>query len=155
MSSDIELLRLRLELVEQEIADPSEFQYAGQDRGLSRSNYSPRQYRAYQREARILRKLLARARSGKVLQTLTAWRRQLGQFAVDHRHQYDVAIRNYDAWCQLPHHVRWQFAEPPRPPLPRYVDPDGAPWIVDDSFLALLDDLIERLQKWLSEDERS
>ncbi len=41
--------------------------------------------------------------------------------------------------------------EPPRPPSARYVDREGAPWIVDDRFLALIDNLAERLQKWLDE----
>ena len=31
-------------------------------------------------------------------------------------------------------------------------DDNGAPWIVDDGLLAVADDLIERLQKWLEED---
>jgi hypothetical protein len=42
--------------------------------------------------------------------------------------------------------------KPSRPTSARYIDHDGAPWIVDDRLLALLDDLIEQLQKWVAED---
>jgi hypothetical protein len=55
----------------------------------------------------------------------------------------------YDAWWRLPWDERRAVRRPPRPPSARYIDHDGAPWIIDDRFLALLDDLLERLQKWL------
>jgi hypothetical protein len=40
----------------------------------------------------------------------------------------------------------------PKPPSARHIDCEGAPWIIDDLFLALLDDLIERLQEWRAEE---
>jgi len=52
----------------------------------------------------------------------------------------------------LPPGERDDVPQPLRPPSARYVDKDGAPWIIDDRFLALLDDLIERLKKWLAEE---
>jgi hypothetical protein len=58
----------------------------------------------------------------------------------------------YDAWWELPWYDRQELPRPPRPPATRYVDADGAPWIIDDRFLALLDDLARRLQKWPSEE---
>jgi len=155
MSSDIEFLRQRLALVEQAISHPSPYQSQGQDRGRPRRTYHTRQNTTYQREARLLQKLLTRARPGTVLQLLTAWRQTLGQFAVDHRSKHKEAIRAYDEWTQLPHHDQARLPEPPRPPAPRYIDHDGAPWIVDDRLLVLLDDLIERLHKWLDDDTGS
>ena len=155
MSSDIEFLRQRLALVEQQIAHPSPYQSQGQDKGRLRYAYHTRQNTTYQREARLLRKLLARARPGHVLQLLTLWRQQLGQFTVDYRREHKETIRAYDEWSQLPHHLQVREPEPSRPPAPRYIDHDGAPWIVDDRLLALLDDLIERLHKWLTDDTTS
>jgi hypothetical protein len=155
MSSDIEFSRQRLARVEQEIAHPSEYQYVGHDRGRSRRNYLKRQNTTYEREARLLRKLLTRARPGNALHLLTTWRRELGEFAGDHRIKHREAMRAYDEWCYLPPHVQARVQAPPKPPVPRFVDHDGAPWIVDDGLLALLDDLIERLRKWLDEDTRS
>ena len=49
-------------------------------------------------------------------------------------------------------HARVQVTAPPKPLTPRNSDDNGAPWIVDDGLLAVADDLIERLQKWLEED---
>lgn len=155
MSSDIEFLRKRLTLVEQEIALPSAYQYQGQDKGRPRRTYHTRQNTTYRREARLLRKLLTRAHPGNVLSVLIAWRHELGQFAVDHRNEHKEAIRAYDEWRQLPRHARSQVPAPPKPPGLQFTDYDGALWIIDDGFLALLDDLIERLQKWLDEEEKN
>lgn len=154
MASDIEFLRQRLALVEEQIAQPNAFQYQGQDRGRPRRTYHTRQNVTYRREARLLRKLLTRSHPGGVLRTLIAWRRQLGQFAADHRDDHKEAVQAHDEWLKLPRDVRVRLPEPPMPRSPRYFDAEGTPWIVDDSFLALLDDLAERLQKWLNEDER-
>ncbi len=44
-----------------------------------------------------------------------------------------------------------KVAQPNKPPPPRLTDQKGAPCIVDERLLALVDDLIERLKKWLAE----
>jgi hypothetical protein len=150
MFSDIEFLRQRLARVQRELAQPSANQL--EVRRSVRQSDLVRRNIANRREARLLQKLLDRARSGSVLHMLTAWRQTLGQFAKDHRTKHKEAIRAHDEWCELPRHVQVQVTAPPKPPAPRYVDPDGAPWIVDDGLLALVDDLIERLQKWLEAD---
>jgi hypothetical protein len=103
------------------------------------------------REARLLRKLLAKVPEGRVLETLIGWRRQLGEFLANHRQRYREQQRAYDDWWRLPPHQRENMPQPQKPPSPRYIDRDGAPWIIDDRFLNLLDDLIERLQKGLNE----
>jgi hypothetical protein len=148
--SEHEFLRQRLVLVEQWLADPArEFVPAGKGRVRRRTKSPRRQNLAYKREARLLRKLLERTGDGQVLNTLKAWRSQLGGFLWEHRRQYKWMQDTYDAWWRLPRDERWNVPKPPRPPPARYIDYDGAPWIVDDRLLALLDDLADRLQKWL------
>jgi hypothetical protein len=150
MASEHAFLRQRLALVEQWLADPPrEFVPAGRCRVRRRTRPSRRQDLTYRREARLLRKLLERTRDGQVLNTLKAWRSQLGEFLREHRRQYKGMQDIYDAWWQLPRDERWNVPKPPRPPPARYIDYDGAPWIIDDRLLALLDDLVLRLQKWL------
>ncbi len=152
MSSEHAFLRQRLALVEQWLANPNrEFVYAGRGRARYRTTPSSKRDVRREREARVLRKLLARTREGQVLSTLKAWRRQLGEFLTEHRQRYREMQETYNAWWRLPPYQRERVPQPPRPPSARYIDQDGAPWIVDDRFLALLDDLIERLQKWFNE----
>ena len=150
MSSDIEFLRKRLALVDQALAQPD----ANQRQACQSVDQSDliRRELAYRREARLLQKLLVRTRSGNVLNALIAWRRTLGQFAKEHRTKHKEIIRAYDEWFDLPPHIRGQVAAPPKPPSPRFYDHDGAPWIVDDGLLVVVDGLIERLQKWMKED---
>ena len=150
MSTDIEFLRQRLILVERELAQPNANQH--QVRRPVRQADPVRRNIAYRREARLLQKLLDQARPGSVLHALTAWRQTLGQFAEKHRTKHKEVFRAYDEWLELPPHVRGRSAAPPKLPAPRFIDHDGAPWIVDDGLLAVVDDLIERLQKWLEED---
>lgn len=76
---------------------------------------------------------------------------EVADIAADLARQYQEMQDAYDAWWRLPRDERASVPKPPRPPWARYVDLDGAPWIIDDRFLALLDDLVERLQKWLGE----
>ena len=151
MPSEHAFLRQRLALVKGWLAeDPGrEFVYDGKGRARYRTEPSSKRDVRHEREARLLRKLLARTREGQVLTTLRAWRRQLGEFLAEHRQRYKEMQEVHDAWWRLPPSQRETVPQPPRPPSPRYIDQDGAPWIIDDRFLALLDDLIERLQKWL------
>jgi hypothetical protein len=150
MPSDIEFLRQRLALVARELAQPNEIQRQRQG-SICHSDLVHREI-ANRREARLLQMLLARAWPGSVLHMLTAWRQTLGQVARNHRTEHKEAIRAYDEWSELPRHVRVRVTAPPKPLTPRYFDYNGAPWIVDDGLLVVVDDLIERLQKWLEED---
>jgi hypothetical protein len=152
MSSERAFLRQRLALVEQWLANPDrEFVYAGKGRARLRTSPPTRRDIAHEREARLLRKLLAQTQEDQVLTTLRSWRRRLGEFLVEHRQRYWQMQEAYDAWWHLPPDQREDVPRPPRPPSARYIDQTGAPWIIDDQFLALLDDLIERLLKWLAE----
>ena len=152
MPSDHAFLRQRLALVEHGLASPDkEFVYVGKGRACYRTEPSSKRDVRREREARLVRKLLAQTREDQVLTTLQAWRRQLGEFLAEHRQRYRDMQEAYDAWWRLPPYQRESVPQPPRPPSARYIDQDGAPWIIDDRFPMLLDDLIERLQKWLDE----
>lgn len=152
MPSEHAFLRERLAIVERQLTNP-DCEFIPADRGGVRRRAEPasRQGLTYKREARLLRKLLAQTREGHVLTAIRAWRRQLGAFLVEHRRRYREMQDAYDTWWELPGEERETTPKPPRPPAARYVDREGAPWIIDDRFLALLDELIERLQKWVAE----
>lgn len=153
MPSDQEFLRQRLALLQEQLAQPAqEFTYAGEERVQRRQQPASRRDTRAHREARLLRKLLVQAREGQVLAALKGWRRQLGQFLLEHRRRYQEMQDAYDAWWQLPVRQRDKTPQPPQPPPARFIDRSGAPWIVDDRFLAVLDDLVERLQKWMVEE---
>jgi hypothetical protein len=150
--SDHAFFRQRLALVEDWLTNPEhKFSPARKGRVRRRTGSDGREDLTYQREARLLRKLLRRTKEGQVLMTLTAWRRQLGAFLREHRRQNKGRRDAYRAWRRLSWEERQRVPEPPKPPPARYVDSDGAPWIIDERFLALIDDLIERLEKWVAE----
>jgi hypothetical protein len=152
MPSEHAFLRQRLALVEHGLASPDkEFVYVGKGRARYRTSPSSKRDITREREARLLRKLLARTREGQVLTTLRAWRRQLAEFLAEHRQRYIEMQEVHDAWWRLPPYEREAVPQPPKPPPPRYIDQNGVPWIIDDRFLALLDDVSERLQKWVDE----
>lgn len=152
MASDHAFLRQRLALVERWLSNPDrEFISAGKGRVRRRTRPVSRQDLTYKREARLLRKLLARTTEGQVLTTLRAWRCKLGEFLWKHRQRYKEMQDAYDAWWRLPWAERQSAPKPPKPPRAQGKDKDGAPWIVDERLLALLDDLIDQLQKWLGQ----
>lgn len=153
MASEHAFLRQRLALVERWLANPASFKYVAAKRGRVRRRVRPARWQevTYRREARLLSKLLARASEGQVLAALKAWRRHLGRFLREHRQRYKEMQDAYDARWQLPWAARESAPRSPKPPPARYTDYEGAPWIIDDRLLALLDDLIERLQKWIGE----
>ncbi|MFC2029386.1 hypothetical protein ACFLWA_01510 [Chloroflexota bacterium] len=151
MASEHACLRQRLALVESWLSDPDrEFFPVDKGRVPRRTTPARHQDITYRREARLLRNLLARTREGQVLTMPKAWRIHLGRFLREHRKVYSEMLDTYDAWWQLPWDERQSVPMPIEPPWARYIDYDGAPWIVDDRFLALLDDLAERFQKWLA-----
>jgi len=150
MNSEHEFLRQRLELVKEYLANPDgDYIYAGDGRVSRRTRPEHRRDTRSHREARLLQKLLAQTREGQVLVALISWRGQFGQFLREHRQSYRDMQQIYDEWWKLPPYRRETIPQPPQPPPARFIDKNGAPWIIDDRFLALLDDLIERLQRWL------
>ena len=152
MPPEREFLRQRLTLVQQWLANPDrEFIYDGEGRFHYRTRPADRRGITREQEARLLRKLLARTREGQASKALKDWRHQLGAFLAQHRRRHAKALEAYDNWQRLPWPQRRHMYEPPKPPSALYTDQQGAQWIIDERFLALLDDLVERLQKWLDE----
>jgi hypothetical protein len=134
------------------LANPnSEYIPDGAGRFRYRTQPANRRDITREREARLLRKLLARTREGQVLKTLQDWRRQLGAFLAEHRQRHAKVQEAYDDWWRLPWHQRSCVPKPSKPPSALYMDRQGMRWLIDERFLALLDDLVERLQKWLDE----
>ena len=137
--SEHAFLRERLTIVERQLANPDRKSIPASGSGVRRRMEPPSwQDLTYKREARLLLKLLAQTREGQVLMTTRAWRQQLGGFLVEHRQRYREMQDAYDAWWELPRDKRETAPKPPKPPSVRYIDHEGAPWIVDDRFLVHL-----------------
>jgi len=91
MASDLAFLRHRLALVEHWLANPDRGSVPIRSGRVRRPAQPPnRQDLHYKREARLLRKLLTQGKEGQVLETLEAWRRQLGSFLRQHRERYQA-----------------------------------------------------------------
>jgi hypothetical protein len=153
MPSEHAFLRQRLALVEHWLEKPDQDSFSYVKGRLRRQTRTSRRWTTvrYRREARLLQKLLAQTREGQAVPALQAWRGQLAEFLIDHQHRYEKMQRAYDSWWQMPLYRRQSTPQPPKPPSARYIDGEGAPWIIDDRFLALFDDLAKRLQKWLDQ----
>lgn len=105
-----------------------------------------------QRERRLLGKLLAEVPEGKALAALKQWRAVFGKKLAEHRRRTVARQKAYDEWCQLPNDMKRKTPKPNPPSLgTRVNDRNGYTWVVDDRFLAMVDDLIERLGKWLAD----
>ncbi|MCP4373703.1 MAG: hypothetical protein GY797_37225 [Deltaproteobacteria bacterium] len=153
MPSDHEFVRQRLRLVQQKLNNEGgDYVYEGGGKVRQRTQPSNRRDTQARREARLLRKFLSQTREGQVLKALQNWRRYLGDFLTEHRQRYREVQKAYDDWWELPPYQRQRVTQPEKPPPPRVIDQNGAPWIVDERLLALFDDLVERLTKWLAED---
>ena len=75
---------------------------------------------------------------------LRSWRREFGEFLASHRQQYERMQKERDEWWEIPLSRR-SLPAPPKPPRALHVDREGTPWIVNERFLAALDNLIEGL----------
>lgn len=100
------------------------------------------------REERLLRKLLISTKEGQVRKTLKNWRQEFGEFYNNHKQKYSPTQKKVDAWFALPPSQRPY--KPQEPPPPLYKDKSGQKWLIDDRFLKQVDELIRRLDLWLS-----
>ncbi len=104
-----------------------------------------------QREYRLLGRLRDEVPEGEVLAALTDWRTFLGGKLVEHKRATRAQQEAYDAWLRLPRYRKEEVRQPERPSLGTTVkDANGHTWVIDDRFLLMMDDLINRLQKWLA-----
>jgi hypothetical protein len=154
MPSEHEFLRLRLATIERQLQQgPSDvvFDSTGRGRRRSADDTGTREESLYKREARLVRHILAITRDGQVLTALATWRARFGTILSEHRQKYRTLQERYDSWWALPPHQRERMPQPSRPPPAQYTDQTGHDWIIDDRFLHILDDLRERLAKWMTQ----
>ena len=114
---------------------------------------SPSTEYALIREARLIEKMLLQVEEGKVSKALGSWRKSLGEKLLKHREYYRPMQEAYDHWLSLPFPTRIEIPEPPPPPEFNIVDSQGYEWIVDEQLLKVIDDVNERLKKWIESDE--
>jgi hypothetical protein len=105
-----------------------------------------------EREYRLLGKLLDEVHEGRVLEALESWRRHLGgRLATYNREVLPGVRRAYIEWQRLPPERR-EFVPAPPPPVVsiKVIDRNGYTWVVDDRLLMMMDDLTDRLNRWLA-----
>jgi hypothetical protein len=104
------------------------------------------------RERRLLIKLLDQVPEGKVLQALKQWRREHGRKLTGYNQRTRAVANAADDYWRLSADEREEAGTRPRSPAPGLiiVDSRGRPFVIDYRQLTLLDDLIVRLQRWLS-----
>lgn len=154
MPSEHEFLQQRLQMVRRQLNTAEhDLVYDGHGRGRKATVADEvNQENSYKREARLLAHILAVTREGQVERALQQWRTKFGAHLAEHRARHKAAFDAYDAWWSLPLHERQRMPKPPRPPQAIYTDQSGQEWVVTDAFLLLLDDLRERLARWLADD---
>lgn len=154
MPSEHEFLRLRLATVKKQLQQGMPdivFERTGRGRHRTTEDIGTREESIYKREARLLNHILVTTQEGQVLTALARWRTKFGIVLSEHRQQYWALQEQYDSWWGLPPYQREHISKPRRPPLAHYTDQTGQDWIIDDRFLHLLDNLRERLGKWMTE----
>lgn len=154
MPSDHEFIQQRLQMVRRQLQSPErDTVYDGHGRGRKATIADEvNQEHTYKREARLLAHILAVIKEGQVERALQQWRLRFGSHLAAHRARHKALFDAYDAWWSLPPHERQRVPKPPRPPQALFTDQSGEEWVITDAFLLTLDDLRERLQKWLAEE---
>lgn len=135
MASEKEFVQQRFQIVTERLDDPN-----AQIERVDRIQL--------QRERRLFGKLLAAVPEGKVLQTLKQWRQYLGESLLDHKQNRRKQKINYHAW------KRKRRKGDPKPDLisvgAKVTDKSGYTWVIDDRYLAMMDDSLTRLERWLN-----
>lgn len=155
MASDHAFIQQRLRLVQRQLQSPGqELVYDGHGRGR-KANVADEvsQENAYKREARLLLHILAVTKEGQVERALQQWRAKFGMHLAEHRERHKALFDAHDAWWALPPYERQRVPKPPRPPQAIYTDQAGQEWVITDAFLLTIDDLRERLARWLADEE--
>jgi len=142
MASEIEFVQTRLQIIKERIDDLA-------------IEIEPIIRMRLQREQRLLQRVGEELTEGEVLETLGEWRQYLGILLMDHKFAKRAQQRKYDRWLRLSREQREITPQPEQPTLgTTSIDKHGNTWVIDDRFLAMMDDLIKRLQKWLGNPSR-
>ena len=106
---------------------------------------------ALEREHRLLGKILYEVEEGKVLSALTFWQKRFEHDLRIQQKRYGSTGFTRDEWQQLPSEERSHVPEPAKSPKKVIItDRKGQKFVIDDAYILLLNDLINRLQKWLN-----
>ena len=138
-SSELEFVRERRLILQEWLADP-------------KADIERIQRIQLQREMRLLDKIRAEVPEGKVLITLRLWRSSLGEKLRIHKQNTRQQQQIADEWYRLPYEEKQRIPKPDSPtPGVKVMAASGEQFIIDDRYLATLDDLISRLEKWKGE----
>jgi len=148
-----EFLTRRLQIIEEKLGNPNKYDVDDSGGFHFRIEVSPKIEYALIREARILEKLSMEVKEGKIQHALILWRKLLGQEYKKHKEHYRDMQEAYDSWLQYPWPTRIDIPEPPLPPDCEVIDRQGHTWVVDDELLSVFDDVLKRLQNWISTDD--
>ena len=147
--SEREFIERRLEIVEKRLKEISEYEIdADGHLRLCYQSVPTRDY-ALIREENLLKKLNQQVSEKDITKALKSWRKSLGKKLHEHREYYRPLQEEHDRWYRLPFPTRIEIPEPPHPPELEVTDYKGVIWFIDDTLLRVLDDLNERLQKWM------
>jgi hypothetical protein len=137
MSAELEFIQFRLQIIEEQLNNEN-------------VELEPLMRMRIEREQRLLRRVANELPEGQVLETVVNWRFYLGGLLQDHKLETRAQQRKYDRWLRLSRSQREVTPQPPQPSIgTTSTDANGDTWVIDDRFLAMMDDLIARLRKWL------
>ncbi len=153
MSQEKEFVIRRFEIVEEKLGQPNKYDVDETGGFHHRIEVSPNVEYALIREARILEKLSLEVEEGKIRHALISWRKLLGKEFKKHTDYYHDIQEAHDAWLQYPRPTRIEIPEPPTPPDCEVTDRQGHTWVVDDELLSVFDDVLKRLEKWMTTDD--
>jgi hypothetical protein len=107
-----------------------------------------------QREYRLLGKLLDQVEEGQIAAALQKWRANFGRALGDHKRQRREQQKAHEAWLRQPEQSRHRTPEPAvSGPGAQITDRNGYVWVIDDRYLAMMDNLIERMGRWMESEE--
>lgn len=152
-SLEKEFVNRRLQIVEEKLGHPNKYDVDETGGFHHRIEFAPNVEYALIREARILEKLLVEVDEGKIHRALVSWRKILGEEFKKHKEHYHDMQEAHDAWLQYPWPTRIEIPEPLIPPNCEVTDRQGHTWVVDDELLSVFDDILKRLEKWMSTDD--
>lgn len=143
----------RLQIVEEELGYPDKYDVDEKGGFHHRIEVAPNIEYALVREARILEKLSLEVKEGKIQRALISWRQLLGEDFKKHKEYYHDMQEAHDVWLQYSWPTRIDIPEPPIPPDCEVTDRQGHTWVVDDGLLNVFDDVVKRLEKWITTDD--
>jgi len=152
-STEKEFVLRRLQIVEEKLRLPNKYEVDESGGFHHRLEVSANVEYALIREARILEKLSIEVEEGKIQHALIIWRKLLGEEFKKHKEHYRDMQEAHDAWIKYPWPTRINIPEPPTPPDCEVTDRQGHTWAVDNDLLKVFDDVLKRLEKWVSTDD--